>query len=72
MPCENMGLIENILSFGKKPSEPGLFDMHFVQNLTELRMIRNREVHSSSLDRKQVEYAVQLADDVLKKLKEIV
>ncbi len=49
----------------------GLFDMQFVQHLTELRMIRNKEVHSSSLDRKQVEHAVELAEKVLAHLKKI-
>ena len=48
-----------------------LFDTQFVQNLTELRMIRNKQVHSSSLDRNQVEYAVEVAERVLKQLKEI-
>jgi hypothetical protein len=48
-----------------------LFDMQFVQNLAELRMIRNKQVHSNSLDRKQVEYAVEVAERILKQLKEI-
>ena len=47
----------------------GLFDTGFVQNLTELRMIRNKQVHSSSLDPKQVAYAVDLAQQLLKRLK---
>jgi hypothetical protein len=45
-----------------------IFDMELVHNLTELRMIRNKEVHSSTLDSKQIEYAVDLAESVLKQL----
>jgi hypothetical protein len=49
----------------------GLFDMGFVQDLTELRAIRNKEVHSSTLNRNQVEYAVGVAERLLSQLKEI-
>jgi hypothetical protein len=47
-----------------------IFSVEDLQNLTELRMIRNREVHSSTLDRKKVEYAVDLAERLLLKLKQ--
>jgi len=47
----------------------GLLDQKDIEALTELRVIRNKQVHSSSLDRKQVEYAVALADQLLTKLK---
>ena len=43
----------------------GLLSGDDIQKLTELRMIRNRQVHSSTLDRKQVEYAVGLAESLL-------
>jgi hypothetical protein len=43
----------------------GIIDAAGIQRLTELRMIRNRQVHSSTLDRKQVEHAVDLAEHVL-------
>jgi hypothetical protein len=49
----------------------GLFNMQFVQHLTELRMIRNMQVHSSSIDRKQVEHAVGVAEKVLGHLKQM-
>lgn len=49
----------------------GLVDMTFVQDLTELRMIRNKQVHSGSLDPKQVEYAVQVAERLLHQLEQI-
>ena len=42
-----------------------LLSMDDVQTLTELRMIRNNQVHSSAIDRKQVEYAVGLAEKLL-------
>ena len=36
--------------------------------LTELRMIRNRQVHSSDIDRKEVEHAIYLAETLLSTL----
>jgi len=36
--------------------------------LTKLRMIRNEQVHSSTIDRKQLEYAIELAEKLLKKI----
>ncbi len=39
-----------------------------IQHLTELRMIRNKQVHSTDVDNKQVEYAVNLAERLLTKL----
>lgn len=49
--------------------ETGALTHEDIQSLTELRMIRNKQVHSSSLDRKQVEHAVSLAEALLIKLK---
>jgi hypothetical protein len=46
-----------------------LLDQNDIEALIELRQIRNKQVHSSSLDRKQVEYAVELAERQLTKLK---
>ena len=40
-----------------------------IQSLTELRMIRNKQVHSSNLDEKQIRYAVDLAETLLAQLK---
>lgn len=37
--------------------------------LTELRMIRNAQVHSTSIDRQKVEYAVSVAEKLQAKLK---
>jgi uncharacterized protein YutE (UPF0331/DUF86 family) len=36
----------------------GVVNQEDVQRLTELRMIRNRQVHSSKIDSKEVEYAL--------------
>jgi len=41
-----------------------------IRRLTELRMIRNAQVHSSDIDRTQVEQAVRLAETLLSKLKQ--
>lgn len=47
----------------------GLFNKQIVQDLTELRMIRNKQVHSTSIDLKQIEYAVEMAEKILGRLK---
>lgn len=46
----------------------GALTMDDINALTELRLIRNRQVHSSSLDSKQVEYAVRAAETLLEGL----
>ena len=46
----------------------GLLSGDDIQKLTELRMLRNRQVHSSTLDRKQVAYAVGLAEQLIHNL----
>ncbi len=48
----------------------GIIDASVIHRLTELRMIRNRQVHSSTLDRTEVEHAVALAENVLSDLVE--
>ena len=54
--------------FWEEAMKSGILSSDDIQSLTELRMIRNRQVHSSTLDRKQVEYAVGLAERLLSKL----
>jgi hypothetical protein len=46
----------------------GLLTGDDAQRLIELRMIRNKQVHSSDIDRKEVEHAVHLAETVLSAL----
>lgn len=48
--------------------QTGVLSADDVYKLTELRMIRNKQVHSSTLDRRQVEYAVGMAEQLLSKL----
>lgn len=48
--------------------QSGILSLEDITNITELRTIRNKQVHSSTLDRKQVEYAVSLAERLLCKL----
>ncbi|MEO7861652.1 MAG: hypothetical protein ABIU05_14680 [Nitrospirales bacterium] len=55
--------------FWEETKASGVLEQKEIEALTELRMIRNKQVHSSSLDRKQVEYAVGLAEALLAKLK---
>jgi hypothetical protein len=40
-----------------------------IRRLTQLRMIRNEQVHSSKIDRSEVEHAVHLAETLLSALK---
>jgi hypothetical protein len=49
--------------------QSGVLSREEISNITELRMIRNKSVHSSTIDHKQVEHAVNLAEQVLSKLK---
>ena len=55
--------------FWKEAKVSGVLDQKDIEALTELRMIRNKQVHSSLLDHKQVGYAVGLAEALLAKLK---
>ena len=48
--------------------QAGVLEASEISRLTELRMIRNLQVHSSTVDRKKVEYAVNLAEDALSSL----
>lgn len=48
----------------------GVMTGNDIRDLTELRMIRNAQAHSSDVDRTQVEQAVHLAETLLSKLKE--
>ena len=47
----------------------GLLDKSLAQDVTELRRARNKLVHSTSLDRNQVQHAVELGERVLGALK---
>jgi hypothetical protein len=46
----------------------GILTMDSVTSLTELRMIRNKQVHSTAIDPKQIEYAVNLAGRLLRQI----
>jgi hypothetical protein len=46
----------------------GVLTSEDAARLTELRMIRNRQVHSSDIDRKEVEHAIYLAETLLSTL----
>ncbi len=54
--------------FWEEAMSKGVLDSDDAQALTELRMIRNKQVHSSKIDSKQVEYAVGLAEHLLEKM----
>jgi hypothetical protein len=48
----------------------GIIDMQTIQDITELRMIRNKQVHSTSdeIDRERISFGVSLAQKILKRL----
>lgn len=46
----------------------GIFTMDFVQSLTELRTIRNKQVHSTDINPTQIEYAVSLANRLIREI----
>lgn len=49
----------------------GVLEMEDISQLTELRMIRNAQVHSTAenIDKKRIELGVEIAETLLKKLK---
>ena len=54
--------------FWEDAKRSGVLSSVDIRSLTELRMIRNKQVHSSTLDVKQISYAVALAETLLSKL----
>lgn len=49
----------------------GVLDMKDINQLTELRMIRNTQVHSTAenIDKKRIELGIEIAETLIKKLK---
>jgi len=49
----------------------GILEMEDIHQLTELRMIRNTQVHSTAenIDKKRIELGVEIAEKLIKKLK---
>ena len=56
--------------YWEEAMQAGVISGDDIRRLTELRMIRNTQVHSSDVDRKQVEHAVYLAETLLSALKD--
>ncbi|MDF1754672.1 MAG: hypothetical protein P1U89_17945 [Verrucomicrobiales bacterium] len=54
--------------FWEDAMKSGVLASEDIKSLTELRMIRNKNVHSSTLDVNQISYAVDLAEKLLEKL----
>jgi hypothetical protein len=52
----------------EKAVNRGILTIEFVSSLTELRMLRNKQVHSTAIDPKQIEYAVNLACCLLQQI----
>jgi hypothetical protein len=51
--------------------QAGILDMQTIQDITELRMIRNKQVHSTpdEIDRERISFGVSLAEKVMKRLR---
>jgi hypothetical protein len=47
----------------------GLLSIDDIRRLTELRLIRNTQVHSTNIDRQEIQYAVHMAEMLLATLK---
>lgn len=54
--------------FWEEAIQKGIITSEDAVKLTELRMIRNTQVHSTKIDQKQVEYGIDMAEKLLKKL----
>ena len=67
--CEALGLVPT--GQWEQAAQMGILDMQVVQDITELRMIRNKQVHSTSdeLDRERISLGVSLAEKILEHLK---
>lgn len=54
----------------EQASKAGILDLKLVKDITELRMIRNRQVHSTSdrLDSERIRFGVILGEKILKEL----
>lgn len=65
---KKVGIDRSHTFFWEQAVQSGVLSSVDISNLTELRIIRNKQVHSSTFDPKQVEYAVNLAEKLLSKL----
>ncbi len=54
--------------FWEEAMTVGVISSEDLSRLIELRMIRNSEVHSTSINRQRVAYAVGLAEELLKNI----
>lgn len=62
------GIDRGYTFFWEDAIQKGIITSEDVTMLTELRMIRNKQVHSTTIDQKQVEYAIYMAEKLLKKM----
>jgi hypothetical protein len=66
----NKGCIKHRHTFyWEEAMQHGIIDSEDVRRITELRMIRNSQVHSVNPDRKDIEHAVHLAETLLERLR---
>lgn len=63
------GITHRHTFYWEEAMQAGIITGEDVKQITELRIIRNGQVHSSDLDRKKIEYAVNLAASVLSSVK---
>jgi hypothetical protein len=62
------GITHRHTFFWEEATLSGVIDHEDIRRLTELRMIRNAQVHSSDINRADVARAVSLAENLLAKL----
>lgn len=64
---EDAGINRGHTFFWEAAIKEGILSSEDAVSLTELRMIRNKQVHSVTIDQKQIEYAIHLAESLLTK-----
>lgn len=69
--CEDSGLDTGHTFKWEMVMREGVLEMDDINQLTELRMIRNTQVHSTAenIDKKRIELGVEIAEALIKKLK---
>jgi hypothetical protein len=67
---KKIGIDINRTFFWEEAVKHDIINSHDIQDMIELRSIRNKVVHSITVDQKQIERAIELADKLLMKYNE--
>jgi len=64
-----VGISKGFTFYPEMAMKEGIITQSDFSQMTELRMIRNEQVHSTELNPKKIEYAIEIAENLLKKLR---